>query len=66
MKQTISTLVQLFDSSDNIESASRKLAERHKKFSKKAALNVMQDIESFKKNEIDETKLSLFLKQAGL
>lgn len=65
MKQTIQDLSKIFTESSNVEEAAAKLSKSQKRLSKGAAKNVMLDIKDFQDEIIDETQLSLFLRQHG-
>ncbi len=65
MKQTIQDLSKMFTESSNVEEAAKKLSKSQKRLSKGAAKNVMLDIKDFQEEIIDETQLSLFLRQHG-
>lgn len=65
MKQTIQDLSKMFTESSNVEEAAVKLSKSQKRLSKGAAKNVMLDIKDYQDEIIDETQLSLFLRQYG-
>lgn len=65
MKQTITELMQIAARADSIDTAAATLSKNHPRLSKGAAKNVMLDVQDHVTGEIDETKLSLFLKQHG-
>lgn len=65
MKKTIQTLVEMLKEEKTIEAAGVKLAKETPRLSTKAAIGVMEDVNSFIDEKIDDKKLSLFLIQAG-
>lgn len=65
MKQVIQDLKKIFEEEGDIDVAAQSLSESQKRLSKQAARNVMLDIKDFVEGQIDETQLSLYLRQHG-
>lgn len=65
MKTTIAQLTQIAQRSTSVEAAAQALSQETPRFSTRAAREVMLDVQDFVTGVIDETKLSLFLKQHG-
>lgn len=65
MKQVIQDLKKIFEEEGDIDVAAQSLSEAQKRLSKQAARNVMLDIKDFVEGQIDETQLSLYLRQHG-
>ena len=65
MKQIIADLKVILNTSEGLETAAKKLSKSEKRLSKKAATNVLRDIQDFEAGVINESELSLYLIQHG-
>lgn len=66
MEFTIKSLVSLVKLAPDAPSAAKAVSDKFKKLSPRAAKSVVQDVQEYIDGELDRTKLSAFLQQAGL
>jgi hypothetical protein len=65
MKQLIADLKVILSNSEGLEAAAKELSKSEKRLSKKAATNVLRDVQDFEAGVINESQLSLYLIQHG-
>lgn len=65
MKKQIESLQNFLKFSENIEEAAKKLSDKEKRLSVKAAKNVLLDVQDYNDAKITEQELSLFLVSNG-